>query len=116
MTETSSSEASALASSSVSASGAIAVMFSWLVPRVASDLLIPWDAPSTMDVRATIAATPMTTPSMVSSDLTLVAQILFSARAAVPRILNWHLFRRALFAHHARRLFLGRWQQFPGRG
>ena len=60
------------------------MMLSWLVPRVASDLFIPCEAPSTIEVKATIAATPITTPSMVNKDLTLVAQILFSARAAVP--------------------------------
>ena len=60
-------------------------MFNWLVPRVANDLLIPCDAPSTMDVSATMAATPITTPSMVRRDLILVAQILFSANVAVPK-------------------------------
>ncbi|CAB4555001.1 unannotated protein [freshwater metagenome] len=48
-----------------------------------------------MEVKATIAATPITTPSMVNKDLTLVAQILLSAKAAVPSILTLHLFHRA---------------------
>ena len=52
-----------------------------------------------------MAATPITTPSMVSNDLILVAQILFRARAAVPRILNSHLAHRAQLDHHEGRLF-----------
>ena len=71
------------------------MMFSWLVPKVARDLLIPCDAPSTIEVRATIAATPITTPSMVRSERTLVAQILFSASRAVPRSFTLRLFHRA---------------------
>ena len=44
-----------------------------------------------MEVNATMAATPITTPSIVRSDLILVAQILFRARAAVPRSLILNL-------------------------
>ena len=116
ITDTPSSSASALASNSLKASGAMAVMFSWLVPRVASDLLIPCEAPSTIEVSATIAATPITTPSMVNRDLTLVAQILFSARVAVPSNLNSHLAHHVRSAHRAKRLFLARWLRFLNRG
>ena len=116
ITDTSSSSARALASSSLSASGNIDVTLSWLVPRVASDLLMPWDAPSTIEVSATIAATPITTPSIVSSDLILVAQILLSASAAVPSNLMRHLARRARLARHAERRALARFLQCLGRG
>jgi hypothetical protein len=53
---------------------------------------------------------------MVNKDLTLVAQIRFSARAAVPSNLTLLLFHRALFGHLAKTLFLEHWQQYPDRG
>ena len=116
ITETSSSSARALASSSLSASGNIDVTLSWLVPRVASDLLMPCEAPSTIEVSATIAATPITTPSMVSSDLILVAQILLSASAAVPSNLMRHLAHRARPSRHAETLASAHLPRSLGRG